>query len=118
MKIKGKIFVNKTILPVPVCSSYSNHYMWLLQNFNVVFLHSQSAVQFSDDELPPDVDLNDPFFTEELEKSERNGASEKMERKQKKKKKKGENIESEEEKRKKVKLKRFLYNKIKSNCQA
>ena len=64
--------------------------------------YSQSPVQLSDDELPPDVDLNDPFFAEELGKTESNGTSGKKERKQKRKKKKGENLESEEDRRRKV----------------
>jgi hypothetical protein len=58
----------------------------------------------SDDELPPDVDLSDPFFAEELEKTESNVANKKKDERQKKKKrrKKGEDLESEEDKRRKV----------------
>ena len=65
---------------------------------------SQSAVQLSDDELPPDVDLNDPFFAQELGKNESNGTSGKKELKLKKKKKKGKNPESEEDRRRKAEL--------------
>ncbi|XP_014878350.1 ESF1 homolog [Poecilia latipinna] len=46
--------------------------------------------ELSDDELPPDVDLSDPFFSDEL------GASD-MKKKQKKKKQKEEQITAEEE---------------------
>ncbi|XP_008419683.1 ESF1 homolog isoform X1 [Poecilia reticulata] len=46
--------------------------------------------ELSDDELPPDVDLSDPFFSDELEASD-------MKKKQKKKKQEEEQITAEEE---------------------
>ena len=71
--------------------------------FNFFSFHSQSAAQLSDDELPPDVDLNDPFFAEELEKSESPLTSRKKDGVKKKKKRKGEDVETEEDRRRKVK---------------
>ena len=71
--------------------------------FTIFYLSSQSAAQLSDDELPADVDLNDPFFAEELEKTERNNSGKDKEGRQKKKRKqKREEQENEEDKRRKV----------------
>lgn len=67
-------------------------------------LNSQSAAQLSDDELPADVDLNDPFFAEEIGKIDGNMEGEKKEGRQKKNRKKKAAIhESEEDKQRKVK---------------
>lgn len=67
-------------------------------------LNSKSAAQMSDDELPADVDLNDPFFAEEIGKIDSNVQGEKKEGRQKKNRRKKAAIqESEEDKRRKVK---------------
>ena len=60
----------------------------------------------SDDELPADVDLNDPFFAEELEKRGCNvrgkDKEERQKGKKKRKQKRDDDQESKEDKRRKV----------------
>ena len=56
---------------------------------------------FSEDELPLDVDINDPFFTEELEKTAGN-LNGKTNEKKNKRKRRSEQEDTEEDKRKKV----------------
>ncbi|XP_028393448.1 ESF1 homolog [Dendronephthya gigantea] len=65
---------------------------------------SQSAAQLSDDELPADVDLNDPYFAEELKKTESDAPTKEKDRRQKKKGKRKEDQETEEDKRRKAEL--------------
>lgn len=69
-----------------------------------VCFRSQSAEQLSDDELPPDVDLTDPFFAEEMEKTENSVVADKKKggKRKKKGKRKGDDLETEEDRRKKV----------------
>ena len=61
---------------------------------------SDENIEMSDDELPAGVDLADPFFAEEIEKTDIKG---KMKNSGKKKKKKEKTDENEEDKRRKVK---------------
>lgn len=67
------------------------------------FVNSQLAPQISDDEIPADVDLNGPFFAEEL-KAVGNDISRKTNDGKNKRKRKGEREESEEDKRRKVNI--------------
>lgn len=88
-----KLYVH--IKNLPIC-------VFIFQHF--FSLNSQSAAQLSDDELPADVDLNDPFFAEEIEKIESKVQGEKKEgRSRKSRKKKAAIQENEEDKRRKVK---------------
>lgn len=80
---------------LPICAFVFQHFF---------SLNSQSAAQLSDDELPADVDLNDPFFAEEIGKIDGNVQGEKKEGRQKKNRRKKAAIqESEEDKQRKVK---------------
>lgn len=69
------------------------------------YCFSQSEIQFSDDELPADVDISDPFFAEERTSENGNDISrkEKTVRKSKKRKiKREDNMLTVEDRKKEV----------------